>query len=429
MQANARILVIGSAALSSAVARALPRSQATPAETLLGGLWTAGHQDFDGVVVSLAGGRSALPAVRGLREVAPRARIVVTCPPADEPRARQALQAGADDYILEPVQPEDLAAAFVLAPEPRYPVGIGPLPSVQEIVQLGDVLRNLGEGPQATLDRLAALLRQAFDAEGVTIRIDDLTAVHGAADPPVLQEPIRQQERVVGSVLLGRRVGGTYTASDAARLADYAPLIEAVLAQAREQARWQELAWRDDLSGLRNRRYFDAALDQLLERAAAQRLRVTVVLFDIDDFKTYNDSYGHETGDALIREVAVLLTRCSRERDVVARYGGDEFALVLWDAEQPRIPGSQHPTDPTAVAERFCSVIRGHEFKCLGPGAPGPVTISGGLACFPWDGKTRTEVLRAADEALLAAKREGKNRMALAEQAASREEPAPGPDR
>ncbi len=71
-------------------------------------------------------------------------------------------------------------------------------------------------------------------------------------------------------------------------------------------------------------------------------------------------------------------------------------------------------------------MIRSHEFKCLGPAAPGPVTISGGLACFPWDGKTRAEILRAADNALLAAKRAGKNRIVLAEKAPADEpiEPA-----
>ena len=100
---------------------------------------------------------------------------------------------------------------------------------------------------------------------------------------------------------------------------------------------------------------------------------------------------------------------------MVARYGGDEFAVILWDAEEPRVPGSSHPTDVLAVAERFQAVIRDHDFKCLGTRAPGPVTISGGLACFPWDGKTRAELLHAADNALLSAKRGGKNHIVLAE--------------
>ncbi len=416
MRGNANILVIGSAALGDAVARALPRCRSVTAQAPLSGLWTLGHGKFDGVVISLAAGQGALRAIRSLRQVAPGTRIVATCPPADEPQARAALRAGADDYVLEPVQPEDLSQALEYAAPPRYVVSNGAVPSVHEIAELSAVLEHLDEGLPATLERLARLLQNAFGAAGASVSLDEHAATAGEPEPPVLQEALRRRAAVVGQVALGRRLDATYTTGDAAHLADYARLIETIMLQAAEQARWQELAWRDDLSGLRNRRYFDATLDQLLETATARRGRLTVILFDIDDFKSYNDKYGHDTGDALIREVAILLTRCSREHDVVARYGGDEFAVILWDAEEPRVPGSQHPTEPIALAERFRQVIREHDFKCLGSHSPGPVTISGGLACLPWDGKTRAELMRAADEALLTAKRDGKNRIALAEE-------------
>jgi diguanylate cyclase (GGDEF)-like protein len=433
MRGTPRVLVIGPAALTGAVAQALPRCKSVAMEHLLGGVWTLGHTGFDGVIVALRAGPGVLRAVSSLRELAPQTRIIVTCPPAGEPDAHAALHAGADDYVLEPVSAEDLETALQLVPAPPRlapPSPSASLPSVHELVLLGEVLQNLAAGPQATLDRLAQLLLSAFDAQSAAIQVDDLTATAGDAAPAVLQEPVRRQDTVVGSLGIAQRRHGTYAAADAARLGDYARLIEAIIAQARERAHWQDLAWRDDLSGLRNRRYLEATLDELLVRAVEERLRLTVVLFDIDDFKTYNDHYGHETGDALIREVAVLLTRCSRERDVVARFGGDEFAVILWDAEKPRVPGSQHPTEPMALADRFCRAIREHDFKCLGPDAPGPVTLSGGLACFPWDGKARPEILRAADEALLAAKREGKNRIVLAESGNShlKAQPSPPPE-
>jgi diguanylate cyclase (GGDEF)-like protein len=366
-------------------------------------------------VIALGSGQQAVRAIRSLREVAPRMRIIVTCSPAEEPHARDALAAGADDYILEPVAADDLERALGVQPAVQMtPRSNGAVPSVQEILGLANVLRRMTEGLPGTLERLAALLRQAFDATGAVIQAAEQTVSDGEVGAVVLEEPLRQQDEVVGVIALGRRRQGGYTAADAGQLAEYARLIETILAQAHEQARWRELAWRDDLSQLHNRRYFDATIEKLITDARERRRRVTVVLFDIDDFKHYNDTYGHDTGDALIREVAVLLTRCSREGDVVARYGGDEFAVILCDAEEPRVPGSQHPTDPMALAERFCSVIRGHAFRCLGPDAPGPVTISGGLACFPWDGHTAGEIVRAADEALLSAKRSGKNHIVLA---------------
>ncbi len=432
MAGKPRVLVIGSAALGSAVSGVLPGCESVATEALLSGLWTSGHQDYDGVVVSLSSGRGVMRAIRSLRAVSPQARIIVTCAASEEPRAREALAAGADGYVLEPVSADELAPALGFV-RPRRPVlDHSPLPSMHEIGRLGDVLRHLDEGLQATLDRLAELLRAGFNATGAALDVDELAGLAGDMETPVIQEPLRDEDAVIGGIALAARRDGSYSTDDAARLADYARLIETIVAQVREQAHWQDLAWRDDLSGLRNRRYFDGMLAKLIKRATAERLRLTVLMFDIDNFKTYNDEHGHDTGDALIREVALLLTRCSREHDVVARYGGDEFVVLLWDAELPRVPGSQHPTEPLALADRFRSTIADHNFSCLGTNAPGPVTISGGLACFPWDGRTPAEIMLAADTALLAAKREGKNRIVLAEQSAAErnleatDEPADG---
>lgn len=414
MRSTPQLLVIGPAALSSAVATCLPRCKSVATEDLLGGLWTFGQRTFDGVVLSYALGHRVISVIRNLRDLRPDTRIIVTVSPAEEPNVRQALDAGADEYILEPVAADDLESALAVTTVPSFDESGAAVPSVEEVVQLSDVLKNLSEGSQATLDRLVTLVQNAFDTQGAAIRIDELAATCGQLGRAVLQEPIRRGDTVVGNIALGQRRRGSYSASDAARLRDYARLIDSVIAQTREREHWQDLAWRDDLSGLRNRRYFDATLERLISKAAAERHRVTVFLFDIDDFKSYNDHYGHETGDALIREVAQLLTHCSREHDIVARYGGDEFAVIMWDAERPRVPGSEHPSEPSALADRFCAVIRSHNFTCLGPGAPGPVTISGGLACYPWDGQTRPEIIRAADAALLTAKRAGKNKIALA---------------
>jgi len=424
MGRKARLLLIGANALRDNLLRALPNCDVHIAEHALDGVWQSGRQDFDGAFVSLGVGSKALRAVSSLRRVAPKMRIIVGCDPADEPIARRALTQGADEYVLEPLRPEDVQRAFRMAsarPLPAAPMAAGP--SMQEIVKLSDVLRNLGDGALVTLDRLATLLQQTFHAVGVAIQVDDLACTAGDASEPVLEEVIRRQEKPVGRVALARRTQGTYAATAVTRLAEYARLIEAVIVEARDRERWRELAWTDDLSGLHNRRYLEQTLEELIQRAAEKRLRLTVLLFDIDDFKSYNDRFGHDTGDQLIQEVALLLKHCTRAHDIVVRYGGDEFAVVFWDAEKQRVPGSEHPREPMQLATRFCKAIAQHDFQCLGADAPGPVTISGGLACFPWNGRTREQLMSAADEALLTAKRTGKNRIHLAGKADAESSP------
>lgn len=425
MGSKLRLLVIGADALRDSIVRALPNCDVATAERALDGVWKGGRERFDGAYVSLALGGKALRTVTSLRQVAPKLRIIVGCRPADEPLARRALAEGADDYVLEPIQPEDIEQAFGIGSPPAVsPAPVAPTPSLEEIVTLGDALRNLGDGAVATLDRLAVLLQRTFNAVGVMIQLDELTCSVGDAGKPVLEAVIRRQDTPIGRVALARRSRGTYAAATADRLAGYARLIEAVISQAREREHWRELAWTDDLSSLHNRRYFEQAFDELILLAADKRLRLTLLLFDIDDFKSYNDRFGHETGDQLIQEVAVLLKRCTRERDIVVRYGGDEFVVVFWDAEKQRVPGSEHPREPIELTKRFCQAIAKHDFQCLGASAPGPLTISGGLACFPWNGSTRAQLLSAADEALLTAKGTGKNCIYLAGQS-SRESASP----
>ena len=415
MRATPRLLLIGTSRQQEALRRVLPGAEVLVTENPLEGVWQSGRRDFDGAYVSLASGQRALRAVHSLRKLSPELRIVVGCDPSEEPIARESLDSGADEYVIEPLRREDVESAFGLTPStpPTEPT-ISPVPTVQEILGLGEVLRNLNDGALATLDRLTTLVQETFDASGVVLELDELSCTAGDTSDLVLEDVIKRNNKPVGQIALGRRRHNRYGTDAAERLREYARLIEAAIVQARERERWRELAWTDDLSGLYNRRYFDSMVDELLAYAAEKRLRVTVLLFDIDDFKSYNDNYGHDTGDKLIREVGELLKRCSRGDDIVVRYGGDEFAVVFWDAEKQRVPGSAHPQEPTELAARFCNAISEQRFDWLGSDAPGPVTISGGLACFPWHGNTRDELVNAADQALLSAKRTGKNRIHLA---------------
>lgn len=182
------------------------------------------------------------------------------------------------------------------------------------------------------------------------------------------------------------------------------------------------LATTDDLTGLKNRRYLWEFARQILERARRTRGRVTLLVFDIDNFKHYNDVYGHSTGDEILRQAAILVRSCCRPHDVVGRIGGDEFAVVFWDdphratggvSRERRSAAAEHPTEAISVAKRFQQALSRTDLNLLGPRAEGVLTISGGLASFPRDGSTVQELFDRADRALLEAKRGGKNRIYL----------------
>ena len=194
----------------------------------------------------------------------------------------------------------------------------------------------------------------------------------------------------------------------------------------------ERLATEDDLTGLKNRRYIWEFSRQIIEHARRENGRVTLLVFDIDDFKNYNDVYGHCAGDEILKQAAVLMRRCCRGHDVVGRIGGDEFAVVFWDdpQQQPvaapakgperRSTRADHPKEAVFIAKRFVSELEKTPASMadksgggLGPEGKGVLTISGGLASFPRDGETIQELFQQADKALLDAKRSGKNRIYL----------------
>ena len=165
-------------------------------------------------------------------------------------------------------------------------------------------------------------------------------------------------------------------------------------------AEMERLAATDPLTGLPNRRRLRLAAEAELRRAGRYGLPVSMLFFDLDDFKDANDRWGHARGDQLLREVAELIRGSVREVDVPARYGGEEFAVLLPETARD---------GAVAVAER---IRRGVEARRIESTGEGPrLTISGGLATFPDDAADLDTLLRHADEALYAAKASGKNRI------------------
>jgi diguanylate cyclase (GGDEF)-like protein len=185
------------------------------------------------------------------------------------------------------------------------------------------------------------------------------------------------------------------------------PLIEAVAAQfalglasvrMREVLRSQSI--RDPLTGLFNRRYMEETLEREVRRAERAGRPLTLLLLDIDQFKYQNDRFGHEAGDAVLRELGALLARSLRREDVACRFGGDEFVLVLPDASLDTALRRADEIRETVKGLRVAA--HGHRL--------GAITVSIGLAALPDHGLDREALLAAADTALYRAKRAGRDR-------------------
>lgn len=169
----------------------------------------------------------------------------------------------------------------------------------------------------------------------------------------------------------------------------------------KSQALLREQSVRDHLTGLFNRRYLEETLERELLRSTRKQLSLGIIMLDVDNLKQFNDTWGHATGDEILRELGSLLLRQVRGEDIACRYGGDEFVLVLPDA-------SRKVT--LERAERICEYARHFHLQFDGQSLAA-VTISLGVALFPEHGATSTAILRAVDAALYRAKHEGRGRV------------------
>jgi len=165
----------------------------------------------------------------------------------------------------------------------------------------------------------------------------------------------------------------------------------------------RQQAIHDPLTGLCNRRYLEENLGRELHRAWRGNSPLCVVMLDLDNFKAFNDTFGHDGGDSLLRELAHMLREKLRKSDISCRYGGDEFVLVLPDSSL---------ADTRQHVEQIRVLVKELQIKRGGPPLE-TITVSAGVAGAPEHGSTAAELLQAADNAMYAAKRAGGNRIVV----------------
>ncbi|HZR31006.1 MAG TPA: sensor domain-containing diguanylate cyclase [Terriglobales bacterium] len=208
--------------------------------------------------------------------------------------------------------------------------------------------------------------------------------------------PLISFGQTLGVLMLDSAQEGAFTLADAQTLESVADICATAIQNTHYVQRVRQLAYIDGLTGMFNRRFFEIRIAEEMERAQRHNGTLAVIMMDIDHFKRLNDEFGHLLGDEVLRQISSVFSLQLRKSDVVCRYGGEEFAIVL-----PQITAEQ----ALSVAEKLRREVAGWHF----PGVPRSVTISAGTAAFPLHGQTRDDIVKAADAALYAAKQAGRN--------------------
>ena len=208
--------------------------------------------------------------------------------------------------------------------------------------------------------------------------------------------PLVSFGQTLGVMVLDSAQPGSFSVSDIQSLESVADICATATQNAHYVERVKQLAYLDGLTGIFNRRFFELRIEEEVERARRFDSGMAVIMVDIDQFKRLNDEFGHLLGDEVLRQVSSIFYQQLRKIDVVCRYGGEEFAILLSQTSQEHAMG---------VAEKLRRLIETWQF----PGVPRSVTISAGTATYPDHGTTRDELVKAADSGLYAAKQAGRN--------------------
>ena len=222
----------------------------------------------------------------------------------------------------------------------------------------------------------------------------------GVEAGPAIFVPLRMREQPPGILAVYRSRGSEpFTTEQLHALILLSTWAGAALENLRLAENVERLAVTDDLTQVYNYRFLKTALRREIRRAGRFRQELSLAMIDVDNLKSYNDRHGHLRGSFLLREIARLLAEQVRSFDLVAKYGGDEFTLIL---PQTNREGA------IVVGERVRAAVEAHTFPLA---RAGQITVSIGIALFPYDAADASGLIQASDRALYHAKQQGRNRL------------------
>lgn len=435
----------------------LPSCQVDAEENVFEGLGKlsdvgSGYQyEYRAILINVErSARKTAELVRAIRKIRKEAKILLFGSPFVEGYAKPAMRAGADEFLVWPIPTAELKGHLVSQMElsrsasSRFSIGssadtaqyhrISQSPIALE--RLGELAQAIPLGQATLIEKTQQMLQEALELEWVTIQTSNGTPKSIPQGKPAMEVPITTAKgQQIAKMILGpSSIDSPIIISNIEHIAAF---FGTLLELAQRYEAFGYLATVDDLTGAYNWRYLRHFISQIIRQDT--NTHCTLMLFDIDGFKHYNDTYGHTAGNQVLCQTTLLMRQCFRTRDVVARIGGDEFAVLFWDAGEHRYSDKENALsfakanaiakatcarqsgpyfDPEKwghhdivlfLSNRFRRIMRTNNFSMLGEEARGVLTISGGLARFPIDGKSVDELFKKADEALLTAKRSGKD--------------------
>lgn len=277
--------------------------------------------------------------------------------------------------------------------------------TLQVVASVGEPVRLMEEHQFEADEGIAGWIAQ---------RAQPLYLPHTSAEPKILGyasrrvfasligAPLMVRGQVEGVLLAAHTTPGYFGENHLEQLVSTANHFAQVIEMSRLTRSVGLLALTDGLTGVFNRRYMDIRLEEEISRSQRYGKRFSLILADIDHFKQINDTWGHATGDLVLQEVSRLLVENLRETELVFRYGGEEFLIILPETSLPQA---------TKVAQRLCHVTEQHTFHAVNGTTVLRITLSAGVAEYPTHGSDKLALLTAADQALYMAKQQGRNRV------------------